>query len=72
MRQQHPIKRYLLATGKTQAQLARDAGLSRAYVCELLQGRKVCGAGAAMRFSRASGGAITVDELVRYGRRRKR
>jgi transcriptional regulator with XRE-family HTH domain len=72
MARQHPIKRYLLATGTTQAELARAAGLSTSYVCELLAGRKVCGAAAAMRFSEASGGAITVDELVRIGRRRRR
>jgi plasmid maintenance system antidote protein VapI len=70
MGKRHPIKRYLFSTGLTQSQLARAAGLSPAYICELLKGRKTCGARAAMRLSRASGGSITVDEMVRFGRRR--
>jgi transcriptional regulator with XRE-family HTH domain len=49
---------YLEAAGKSQAAFARDAGLSRSYMCEIMAGTKVPGRDAIGKIARASGGAI--------------
>ena len=77
----HPLKRYLLANRISQTEMARRAGTTPAKICDVLAGRvRRFSPEVAARLSRATDGALTLEQLLlldvprskRNGRRRRR
>lgn len=58
------LDRYLVAVGITQRAFARQIGTSDAFVCQLLRGVRRPSPDVALRISAASGGEVTVAELL--------
>lgn len=58
------IKEYLKAEKKTARAFAEECGLSHAYIVQIGNGTRRPAADAALRIERATGGAVTVLELL--------
>ena len=63
---EHPIRRYCKAHGTTQSALASAAGISKQYVCDMIAGRAPCGRGGALAIVEATGGEITLAEILTW------
>lgn len=59
----HPIKAYCEAHGLTQSEFAARAGLSAAYVSQVIRGIEKLGREAAEKIVAATGGELTFDAL---------
>lgn len=62
----HPIRRYCEDKTITQADFAAAAGISPQYVCDLIAGRTQCGRNAALGIVKATGGEITLAEILTW------
>ena len=62
MNTEHPIEQWLKATGKTKAQLAKDAGVSRMGIWRIMNGDKSLSIGLLTKVSAHTG--IPVAKLI--------
>jgi transcriptional regulator with XRE-family HTH domain len=74
---EHPLRRYLAARAedgaeRTQADLAERAGISAAYLSQILNGERTTSPEVARELSKATGGAIPENEIVFFGRKRRK
>jgi|ETNmetMinimDraft_30_1059905.scaffolds.fasta_scaffold35944_1 DNA-binding transcriptional regulator YdaS (Cro superfamily) len=60
----HPLRRFCVEAGVSQAALARAACVSEALVCQAISGKTVLGRRAALRLEVATGGKVTRTELL--------
>jgi len=67
-----PIDRYLAASGLQARELAARAQLDEGYLSGIRHGTRRLGAVVALRLVEASGGELTLDELLRWRCRRGR
>ena len=62
-----PIRRYMERKGiRTQSEFARLVDLSPQYICDLLSGRCNLGRGGARKIQAATGGLLTIQELLSW------
>lgn len=69
---EHPILAWLSGHGRTQSWLAARARLSKQYVSQIVLGDYNCGGQAAIKLSRATGGEVSVEQLLLWKPRRRR
>lgn len=60
----HPLTKYLDSTQRTVADLAASAGVSRMTIYRLIKGDQNATIGVMSRVSNATGGAVTVADLL--------
>jgi DNA-binding transcriptional regulator YdaS (Cro superfamily) len=63
---EHPIRRWCRRKKKTQVELARLAGISPQYVCDIIAGRTRCGRDGGLAIVKATGGEITLAEILTW------
>lgn len=63
MDKMHQLKEWIGAN-TTQAQFARDHGISEGFLSEILAGKKEPKLGLAARMSRSTGGKVPLDAFV--------
>jgi DNA-binding transcriptional regulator YdaS (Cro superfamily) len=69
----HPLLRYLKSQQLSQAAFAKKADLSLGHINDIITGHVHCGRKGALKIQKATGGAVTLEELLtRRVRRRKR
>lgn len=59
------LQKYLKDTGITQAKFARKARTTQGFVSLIIAGKKKPGGGLSLRIERATGGAVTCQDLLK-------
>jgi DNA-binding transcriptional regulator YdaS (Cro superfamily) len=59
----HPIQTFLSGKAKSQASLARDLGVGRAHISEIVAGRSRMSMKLAMRIVKLTGGEISLADI---------
>lgn len=55
------LKEYLVTSGQTQSSFAEKLGIARAYLSEIVAGKKVPSLALAFAIAEATGGAVPVE-----------
>lgn len=74
MPQQHPLKLWLLepGTSRSQSALADEVGVTQSFISKLASGERNCDPLLAEKLSKATAGAVSVEDLIFFSRRRRR
>lgn len=65
----HPITKYCEAEDLFYSDIAVAAGISKGYLSHIINGSHQCGAVAAMKIHRVTGGRVTIHDLITWKER---